>query len=179
MTFAALQAVGFLIGLVLLARYSQRKTSDSLPPGPKPLPLVGNIMDLPSGGAPAYLHWLKFNDAYGPISSITVLGHPMIILHGKVAANEILEKIFSKTSARPTANFANLCGFDAFLPFRQCSETFKLHRKLIHQQLGTLEKVSCFNDTQDVESRRFLLHVLNNPEDLIELFKQYVYAFHS
>src|SRR5690348_15243261 len=75
---------------VLYHVYFQRNRR--LPPGPWPFPLVGNIGDLPPPGEAEYLHWLKHKDMYGPLSSVTVLGQPLVILHDRKAAEVLLEK---------------------------------------------------------------------------------------
>ncbi|CAG9993087.1 unnamed protein product [Clonostachys byssicola] len=160
-----------VLGLAIYAQFFRRNATSGLPPGPRPLPLVGNIRDLPAPGVPEYQHWIKFKDMYGPISSVSILGQPMILLHDKKAVRDLLEQTSLKTSLRPSSIFANECGFGAFLPFRQYNETYRWHRKLVHQQIGTKVMAARFNDVQDVESRRFLLRVLKNPEDLLKHFK--------
>jgi len=44
---------------------------------------------------------------------------------------------------------------------------FREYRKQAHQVLGTTKLVSQFNTLQDIEIRRFLLRVLENPQDLV------------
>lgn len=47
-----------------------------LPPGPKGLPVLGNINDLPKPGEPEWEHWLRHKDLYGAYSyngSLTTL----------------------------------------------------------------------------------------------------------
>lgn len=84
---------------------SRRKNSMPLPPGPKGLPFIGNVMDLPPPGVPEYQHWLKHKEQYGPLSSVTVLGQTMLIIHDKRVAFELMEKRASKYSGRPNLKF--------------------------------------------------------------------------
>ncbi|KAM0319659.1 hypothetical protein ACHAPQ_010255 [Fusarium lateritium] len=148
-----------------MASYLRTKPRKNLPPGPKPLPFFGNIRDMPNGIIPEYQHWIKFKDLYGPISHVSSFGQSLIILHDRDAANEILEKSSTKTSGRPQFIFGNeMCGYNRILSFQPYGKTFKHHRKLVHQQLGTKATTSRFHDTQDVESRRLLLRILERPE---------------
>lgn len=146
-----------------------------LPPGPKPLPILGNIGDLPPPGVPEYEHWLSLKEKYGPISSVTIGGQTMVILHDKEAVIELLEKTSLKTSARAELFFATqMCGFSVFLPTMPYGDEFRQQRKFIHQQLGTKILASRFSDIQDIESKRFLLRILNDPKNYFEHIKAYV-----
>ncbi len=139
-----------------------------LPPGPTPLPLVGNILDLPAKGVAEFQHWLAFKDKYGPISSLTLLGQRVILLHDKQATMDILEKAATKSSGRPNFVFAAMCGFQNWISFMQYDSVWRQHRKMIHQQLGTRKTASQFNDVQDVESRRFLMRLTKSPQGLFQ-----------
>lgn len=170
-----LQVIIAVLGTLVLVQWYQMKKKANFPPGPKGLPLIGNIMDLPPTGLPEYQHWLKFKDAYGPISSVTVLGTTLVIIHDKETARDILEKTSSKTSSRPSLHFGSkLCGYEEILSFMSYNSTFRQHRKLVHQQLGTKTAVSRFRDIEDVESRRFLLRILNDSANVTEHIKTYV-----
>lgn len=81
---------------------SRRKSSIPLPPGPKGLPFVGNIADLPPLGMPEYQNWLEHKDRYGPLSSVTVLGQTIIVIHDKRFALELMEKRASEQVFRAT-----------------------------------------------------------------------------
>ncbi|KAF4982478.1 hypothetical protein FZEAL_1903 [Fusarium zealandicum] len=167
MSSIVLQAITALAVILFYYRFFRKSSSQNLPPGPKPLPLVGNIRDLPSGDVPEYKHWIKFKETYGPISSITVLGSTLVQVHDVQAARELLDHKSTKTSSRPSSDFAiDLCGFGVLLPTITYNSTFRLHRKLIHQQLGTKAIAGRFHEIQDIESRRFLLRVLNDPDNL-------------
>ncbi|TXB99903.1 hypothetical protein FocTR4_00014535 [Fusarium oxysporum f. sp. cubense] len=96
-----LSAILFLVGVAHAILYLRTRPRKNLPPGPKPLPILGNIRDMPDGTTPEYQHWIKFKDLYGPISHVSILGQSLIILHDRDAANAILEKTSTKTSGRP------------------------------------------------------------------------------
>jgi hypothetical protein len=57
------------VGIVLLVAVylflAPKKNTTALPPGPKPLPLLGNVADLPKAGVKEWEHWLKHKDLYG------------------------------------------------------------------------------------------------------------------
>jgi fumagillin biosynthesis cytochrome P450 monooxygenase len=103
-----------ILSLYLLKRiFFDNKTARlPLPPGPKGLPVVGNVNELPTSGTPEFEHWLKHKAQYGPISSVNVLGHTIIIMHDKSMAMELMEKRGSKHSGRAQMKFAN----DMFVP---------------------------------------------------------------
>lgn len=173
--FVIAQGIIVLIGVLVYSLFFRKKRSLlPLPPGPKPLPILGNIRDGPPKGTPDFLHWLTFKDKYGPISSITVLGQTIVIIHDKDAAIELLEKKESlKTSGRPSYTFAQMCGYDRQLPQVQYNDDFRQKRKFLHQQIGTKVLASQYTDMQDVEVKRFLLRLLKEPGDLFSHIRTY------
>ncbi|KAF5606611.1 oxidoreductase [Fusarium subglutinans] len=155
------------VAVALIILFLRTRPRKNLPPGPKPIPILGNIRDMPDATTPAYQHWIKFKDLYGPISHVSILGQSFIILHDRDAADAILEKTSIKTSGRPQFFFGNImCGYNQILSFKPYDKSLKQHRKLVHQQLGTKTAASRFRDVQDVESRRLLLRILESPEKL-------------
>lgn len=163
-----------LIGFLLYQLFFRNKSKFPLPPGPKPLPIVGNIKDLPPPGTPDFRHWLPFKEKYGPISSVTLLGRTLVIIQDKEAAVEYLEKNSSKTSSRPQFEFANMCGYGTMLAFMDYTDLFRQHRKFVHHQFGTTALVSRFNGVQEIESKRFLMRIFKEPESLFQHIKTYV-----
>lgn len=64
-------SIGF-VGLLLISFAVERVLNKlknggrpPLPPGPKGLPVVGNVNDLPKAGELDYVHWLKHKELYG------------------------------------------------------------------------------------------------------------------
>lgn len=98
---------GIVVAYLIKALVNPKKYSHPLPPGPKGLPLLGNVNDLPKpgGGLEAH-HWLKHKDAYGPISSVTVLGQTIVIVNDAQIALELLRDR-AQHQARPHMIFAS------------------------------------------------------------------------
>jgi hypothetical protein len=121
---------------------------------------------------PEYQHWLRHKDLYGPISSVTLLGTTLVIIHDKKAAYDLLEKTSIKTSGRPSMTFANkLCGYERIVLCQGYNSTFRQYRKLLHQDLGTKVSAAQFQDAQEVEVNRQLVRVLNEPDKWLEHLK--------
>ena len=157
------------IALILYRRHSNSKKSYSVPPGPKPLPVFGNLLDLPPRGEPEFLHWLKHKEIYGPISSVSLMGLTLVIFHDKEAANTVMRKQALKTSARPQMNFATLSGFQNFLVSSQYTEKYRKRRNMVHQEIGTQGPSSFrFQPVQETEALRFTLNILHDPSNLLQ-----------
>ncbi|KAF2875650.1 cytochrome P450 [Massariosphaeria phaeospora] len=153
--------------LVLLAVYvlkklcfDRRKREPPLPPGPPGLPLVGNIKDLPAPGVPEYLHWFEHKDRYGPLSSVTVLGQAIIIIHDKKVALELMDKRGAIHSGRPKMKFGfDMVGWINTLSSLQYNATHRLYRKYAYLQLGSKAAVSRYNSLQEAIAGRLLWRI--------------------
>ncbi|XP_016566591.1 geraniol 8-hydroxylase [Capsicum annuum] len=86
----------FLLAWTLIHGYNKKK----LPPGPMPLPLIGNLLNI--FGVPPHKSMQRLANKYGPIMSLK-LGHlPTIVISSSVIAKEAIKKhdttFSSKTS---------------------------------------------------------------------------------
>lgn len=98
--YAAIYTVvaGLLIGLYMVTR-RQSTSSLPLPPGPKSLPIIGNLHQAPkSYGWRTYDEWSK---KYGPIVHVNMLGQSVIILSTSEVAHDLLAKRGALFSDRP------------------------------------------------------------------------------
>lgn len=185
-------AVAYLINRLV----SSKKYKHPLPPGPKGLPLLGNVNDLPKSGEGLEAHhWLKHKDEYGPISSVTVLGQTIVIINDAQIALELLRDR-AQHSARPhmvfasdmyvnrpafakISRFAEQCansscriGWKNTLAFSGYTDNFKIHRKNIASVAGSNTSLKLFDRAQEEESVHFLLNVLDSPENLFDHIKK-------
>jgi hypothetical protein len=70
-----------------------------LPPGPKRLPVIGNLLDMPKERIwETYRAW---NDRYGDIVYVEALDSKIVILSSATVINELLERRSAIYSDRP------------------------------------------------------------------------------
>ena len=97
-----LAAVIILLAFILLSLFNRRTPAEvrnHVLPGPKLVPWIGRIHDLPI----EYM-WLKFKewaDVYGPIYKTEMLGAKFIIVSDEEIAEELLVKRAKINSDRP------------------------------------------------------------------------------
>ncbi|GCB27763.1 O-methylsterigmatocystin oxidoreductase [Aspergillus awamori] len=167
-------AVAFacLILLPLYLLINHQIPSLPLPPGPKGKPIIGNLSDLPPPDTPEWQHWLEHKKRYGPITSVTILNQPIIILHDAQIAIELLEKRSLKYSSRPQPVFVGeMIGWKDTLGMQPYNARFRAYRKAMHQVLGTKALVSRFDTLQELEARRLLRRVLEDPGEWVQHLK--------
>ncbi|KAG8956971.1 hypothetical protein FRC00_004648 [Tulasnella sp. 408] len=70
-----------------------------LPPGPVPLPLLGNILDMPLDRLA--IGFTKFGEKYGPMTFVKVPGSNILIINSYEAATDLLDKRGTLYADRP------------------------------------------------------------------------------
>ncbi|KAK7471001.1 hypothetical protein VKT23_002414 [Stygiomarasmius scandens] len=153
-----------VFGLFLLRHLLKRKCT--LPPGPRGLPILGNIFDMPSENA--WATFAQWGNEYGDISSITILGQTLVILNSAKAAFDILDKKSSIYSDRPIMQMGGeLIGWRNTLALLRYSDSrFKRYRKLFHSLIGSQATMRQYFPVEELETKRFLRRVLTKPNDL-------------
>ncbi|RCI11825.1 hypothetical protein L249_7513 [Ophiocordyceps polyrhachis-furcata BCC 54312] len=174
----SLSAAALIAFLSLIVSRSWRRKGVvlRLPPGPKPLPLVGNIRDLPPKGVPEFQHWLAHKDIYGPVSSVTVLGQTIVIINNRQAATYLLEHQWLKTSGRPQTTFVDMCGMSHFIACLSYVDDLRRRRKLMLQMLGTERRTEQYHDAMENSSKCFLNWALTSPEKIFKHLENFTGA---
>ncbi|KAI0033580.1 cytochrome P450 [Vararia minispora EC-137] len=134
------------------------RTRAPLPPGPQGLPLVGNVLDIPS----SYPHkvFAEWKYKYG-----TIFGKPYIIINDLDIATELLERRSALYSDRPTMCMAGeLVGWDHSLALQRFGKPrFREFRKHFFHMFGTHTSVARFRPLLQNQSAVLLKNILTMP----------------
>ncbi|XP_062959387.1 cytochrome P450 2C19-like isoform X2 [Cynocephalus volans] len=84
--------------LLLLSLWRQRLGRRNLPPGPTPLPIIGNILQL--GDKNIKKSFSNFSKVYGPVFTVHFGMKPIVVLHGYEAVKEALVDMGEEFSGR-------------------------------------------------------------------------------
>ena len=104
-----------------------------------------------------------------------VMGVRYVVLNSFKATNDLLERkgIITANRARLTMG-GDLVGWNNATVFLQYGDTYRKHRKLFQQQLGTNNTVQKFYPVEEEEAKKFIRNLSKNPDDLIAHCRKYV-----
>ncbi|OCH84376.1 cytochrome P450 [Obba rivulosa] len=169
MAFLLLDIVAAACALVLLVRLYQRERSPKLllPPGPPRLPLLGNLFDVPNDGASKI--YLQMGQKLGSdVVCLNAVGTYIVVLNSPSAVADLLEKRSTIYSDRPwMIMLCELIGLGWSMPLMPYGETWKLSRKMFHQEfsLGAVER---YRQVELQGARNLLSRLLHQPEGFLE-----------
>ncbi|KIJ70502.1 hypothetical protein HYDPIDRAFT_78129 [Hydnomerulius pinastri MD-312] len=153
------------LGLYIVKQLYGRKAGPPLPPGPKPIPIIGNLLDMPKEKPwETFLEWGK---EYGDIVSVDVMGQRVIILNSANHALNLLEKKSAITSHRPVLQMTGeMIGWNKSLVLLQYGDEFSGYRKYLHRAIGKA-KLQKYHPLVERQVHRFLQRLVDKPEDFV------------
>lgn len=158
----AIPAVTLLYDLVTWLR---------MPPGPTPLPFIGNKLQLPKSKP-----WIQFQEwsrKYGPIYTIWIGRRPTVIISDPVVATDLLESRSSKYSSRPRmVAMGELLWDNASILVQPYGKEWSVRRKLLHLAL-TPKALRLYKPVQEAEASRLACGMLSRPEDYVKLIETF------
>ncbi|KAG1840822.1 cytochrome P450 [Suillus subalutaceus] len=153
------------VGVYLMKHVFAKMNHAPYPPGPRGLPLVGNIQDIPH--VKPWLTFAEWGKKYGDISHINVLGLHIFVLNSVKTAVAMLDKKSSIYSDRPVVPMSGeLMGYAQTLAYLRYGERFRLFRKNCHRIFGSRSALVVYHPIEEMETRRFLKCVLAKPDRL-------------
>ncbi|TFK29092.1 cytochrome P450 [Coprinopsis marcescibilis] len=174
---AFLSAYLVLPVLLLVACYFYRNSRPQrhhLPPGPKSLPFIGNVLQMPTSDQPnAFRSWAN---EYGDLVYVQNFGQPLVILGSLQVARDLLDKRSSIYSDRPRfVLFSELMGWHSASTHVRYGPRFRKHRRFMNQMFNS-RAISAFRPLQHKETLIFLESLLTSPDSFVKHFRRYAAA---
>ncbi|KAI0081411.1 cytochrome P450 [Panus rudis PR-1116 ss-1] len=169
----------FLLPLLLFCRvvYTRwiRNRLNHFPPGPSPIPLLGNVHQLPMEYQERkFVQWRK---AFGDIIFARFFQTNVIVLNSAQVAKELLEKRSANYSDRPPMVLqGEIMDFERMLTHTRYGERFRKLRKWTRDAFMDKTTLNTYKPIQLRETYTLLAGLLETPERFDELFTRFTAA---
>ncbi|KAK1235401.1 hypothetical protein PQX77_001384, partial [Marasmius sp. AFHP31] len=133
-SFVHLSLITVIAFLIVPQIDRARRRQASLPPGPKGLPILGNIRDVANRRDLLWVTYSQWAERFGEVFHLKVFNDHTIVLNSHEAITELLEKRSQNYSDRPDMPMlVELIGGGWQIAFMRYSDSWRLHRKTFHQ----------------------------------------------
>ncbi|OSD08730.1 CyP450 monooxygenase [Trametes coccinea BRFM310] len=142
-----------------------RRSRTKLPPGPPGLPIIGNLLDVPTKQLAA--GYRKLSENYGDLVFLDAFGQPILVLGSHATAVDLLEKRSALYSDRLPTPMVELGGFEWVLTVLRYGPWWRRHRRAFHQFFN-INAVAGYRALQRAHVGHFLCQLLKAPEGFSE-----------
>ncbi|KAH9957215.1 cytochrome P450 [Russula dissimulans] len=150
------------LSVFLAIRDHQRRRGLRYPPGPRPLPIVGNLFDMPME-----FSWLKYSQLskiHGDILSFHIFGQVIVVLNSIKTTKDLLERRGDIYSDRPPLTIYEMMKWHWFVPVARYTDLWRQSRKLLDRGLRPAG-AALYRPLQQAKARVLLSDLLANPDE--------------
>ncbi|KZT03583.1 cytochrome P450 [Laetiporus sulphureus 93-53] len=162
-----------LSAFVLYLTWTGYKRASQLPPGPKGLPLLGNVHQLPQDYQErTFGHWAQ---TYGDIFTAWFFRRPALVISSADIARDLMEKRSAVYSDRPRFVYmAELIGWKAVFVLNTTDLNWRKHRKWLHSYISEKAALIKWRQSQQREAVILLRNLLQDPTRHDSHFQRYM-----
>ncbi|KAL1331274.1 cytochrome P450 83B1-like [Arachis ipaensis] len=127
----------------------------AFPPGPRGLPIIGNLHQL--NNSSLYLQLFELSKKYGPIFSLQLGLRPVIVISSPKLAKEALKNHDREFAGRPNLIAQQKLSYNGLeMFFSQNNDYWREIRKLCVSHLLSAKRVSSFSSIREFEVRQLI-----------------------
>lgn len=149
--------VGVGVLLITWTFFLQMGRRRRLPPGPFPLPIVGNMLHL---GRRPYESFARLSKKYGPLMSIHLGNFYAVVVSSPEMAKEILQKHGQVFSGRPVTLAVHTCDHNKIsMALMPAGEKWREMRKMCNEQMFSRRMLEASQGLRQQHMRNLLDYV--------------------
>ncbi|KAG2149337.1 cytochrome P450 [Suillus clintonianus] len=155
-------------------KYWLDRSRPPLPPGPTPLPIVGNVLSLDTAQP-----WLTFNawrSTYGDIVYARLLNKPVIVINSEEVAKDLFERRSAIYSDKPQSIVYESFASDFNAGLMPHGDRWRLHRRIFHQAFRQTETPT-YHAVQIRCAHKMLFSFLQDPGNYLSHVRMFSASF--
>ncbi|KAG2137947.1 cytochrome P450 [Suillus clintonianus] len=160
--------------LIHVRRYWDSHSGSPLPPGPTPLPVLGNFLSIDAAQP-----WVTFNSwksTYGEIIYARLLSKPVVVMNSVEVTKDLFEGRSHIYSDKPQSILHEPFAVDFNVVFMPYGDRWRLHRRILHQTLRQAE-IHSYHAAQRRSAHKMLFSLLQDPENYLSHFQMFIMSF--
>uniref|UniRef100_A0A803LXW2 Cytochrome P450 n=1 Tax=Chenopodium quinoa TaxID=63459 RepID=A0A803LXW2_CHEQI len=170
--FFLLLAVLSTTFLAIILSKNNKKRRFRPPPGPKGLPLIGNLHRFESSNT--HVYYSKLGKVYGPIIALRLMSKPMVVIQSARLATEVLQTHDKNLCNRPLSAGGKRLSYGGLdIALSPYSKYLREMKKILYVHLLSSKKVESFAPIRQEEVSRLIQEVssLSSSSKVVNLSK--------